>query len=96
MNAISTVDGQPRSPMAPPHATHKFGLLLRREFWEHKGGFLWSPVWAGGISLLLTTMARHHRRSDAAKGHAMLARASTSTAATCRSMAWTWARSPRR
>jgi len=57
MNAISTVDGQARTPMAPPHATHKFGLLLRREFWEHKGGFLWSPIWAGGISLLLTTMA---------------------------------------
>ena len=36
MNAISTVDGDARRPMAPPHATHKFGLLLKREFWEHK------------------------------------------------------------
>jgi ABC-2 type transport system permease protein len=57
MNAISTSAADARNPMAPPHATHKFGLLLKREFWEHKGGFLWSPVWAGGISLLLTTMA---------------------------------------
>ena len=57
MNAISTVDGDARRPMAPPHATHKFGLLLKREFWEHKGGFFWSPIWAGGISLLLTAMA---------------------------------------
>lgn len=33
-----------------------FGWLLRREFWEHKGGFFWAPIWAGGISLLLTAM----------------------------------------
>ncbi len=41
---------------APVHSTHKFKLLLRREFWEHKGGFLWAPLIAGGISLLLTGM----------------------------------------
>ncbi len=41
---------------APVHPTHKFRLLLRREFWEHKGGFLWAPLIAGGISLLLTLM----------------------------------------
>lgn len=38
------------------HPTHKLKLLLRREFWEHKGGFLWAPIWAGGISLLFTLM----------------------------------------
>ena len=38
----------------PAHKTNRFALLLRREFWEHKGGFLWTPVIAGGISLLLT------------------------------------------
>jgi ABC-2 type transport system permease protein len=43
--------------VAAPHATHKFKLLLRREFWEHKGGFFWAPLVAGGISLLLTLMA---------------------------------------
>jgi ABC-2 type transport system permease protein len=47
----------PRTPRPAPHATHKFKLLLKREFWEHKGGFLWAPVWAGAISLLLTLMA---------------------------------------
>ena len=47
----------PRAPRAAPHATHKLKLLLKREFWEHKGGFLWAPVWAGAISLLLTLMA---------------------------------------
>ncbi|MDE2406471.1 MAG: hypothetical protein KGL91_01260 [Xanthomonadaceae bacterium] len=31
-------------------------LLLKREFWEHKGGFFWAPIWAGAISLLLTLM----------------------------------------
>ncbi|MFC7301941.1 hypothetical protein [Cognatiluteimonas weifangensis] len=53
MNAIT----QSRAPVAVAHATHKFRLLLRREFWEHKGGFLWAPLVAGGISLLLTAMA---------------------------------------
>lgn len=38
------------------HPTHKFRLLLRREFWEHRGGFLWAPVVAGAIFLLLSTM----------------------------------------
>ena len=47
-----------RAPRTPPHPTHKLKLLLRREFWEHKGGFFWAPIWAGGISLLLTLMAR--------------------------------------
>ena len=40
----------------PVHPTHKFRLLLQREYWEHRGGFLWAPVIAGGISLLLTGM----------------------------------------
>lgn len=42
---------------APAHRTHRFALLLKREYWEHKGGFLWAPLVAGGISLLLTLMA---------------------------------------
>jgi ABC-2 type transport system permease protein len=57
MNASIPLDGDtPRAVVAPPHATHKFKLLLRREFWEHKGGFFWAPIVAGAISLLLTTM----------------------------------------
>ncbi|MGH8030813.1 MAG: hypothetical protein ACREO8_00230 [Luteimonas sp.] len=40
----------------PVHPTHRFKLLLQREFWEHKGGFFWAPLIAGGISLLLTLM----------------------------------------
>jgi ABC-2 type transport system permease protein len=54
MNAVVETT---RAPVAAPHATHKFKLLLRREFWEHKGGFFWAPLVAGGISLLLTIMA---------------------------------------
>lgn len=53
MNAVA----DNRMPVAAPHATHKFKLLLKREFWEHKGGFFWAPLVAGGISLLLTIMA---------------------------------------
>jgi len=58
MNA-STFDGDmgTRAPVAAPHPTHKLRLLLKREFWEHKGGFFWAPLVAGGISLLLTIMA---------------------------------------
>ncbi len=58
MNAIAEHEGATpaRTPVAPPHPTHKFKLLLKREYWEHRGGFLWAPVIAGGISLLLTLM----------------------------------------
>lgn len=34
-----------------------FYWLIKREFWEHRGGFLWAPVWTGGIFLLLNIMA---------------------------------------
>jgi ABC-2 type transport system permease protein len=54
MNAVAATS---RAPVAAPHATHKLKLLLKREFWEHKGGFFWAPIVAGGISLLLTLMA---------------------------------------
>ena len=57
MNTVIDTLPSQRAPVAAPHATHKFKLLLRREFWEHKGGFLWAPLVAGGISLLLTVMA---------------------------------------
>ena len=53
--ADSTLPASPRA-MARPHPTHKFRLLLRREFWEHKGGFLWAPLVAGGIFVLLSLM----------------------------------------
>lgn len=51
MNAIAASTAKP-----VPHPVHKLKLLLQREFWEHKGGFFWAPIWAGGISLLLTLM----------------------------------------
>src|SRR3546814_7131141 len=54
MNALDTT-AVPRAA-APVHPTHKFKLLLQREYWEHKGGFFWAPLIAGGISLLLTAM----------------------------------------
>ena len=31
-------------------------LLVKREYWEHRGGFLWTPVWVTGITLLLTVL----------------------------------------
>ncbi|HVQ33604.1 MAG TPA: hypothetical protein VMS49_06645 [Lysobacter sp.] len=57
MNA-STYDGDMgERAVVAPHPTHKLRLLLKREFWENKGGFFWAPLWAGAISLLLTLMA---------------------------------------
>ncbi len=56
-NVMSRDEERSPAPRVAPHATHKLRLLLRREFWEHKGGFFWAPIWAGGISLLLTLMA---------------------------------------
>ncbi len=34
-----------------------FKWMLKREFWEHRGGFLWAPVVAGAIFLLISLMA---------------------------------------
>lgn len=33
-----------------------FPTLLKREFWEHKGGFFWAPLVASGAFLTLTMM----------------------------------------
>ena len=57
VDAMAMDAERPRTPRVAPHATHKLKLLLQREFWEHKGGFFWAPIWAGGISLVLTLMA---------------------------------------
>jgi len=50
MNAV--VENYPshqRAAVAAPHPTHVFKLLLRREFWENRGGFLWAPLITGVI-----------------------------------------------
>ncbi|MGO1069029.1 ABC transporter permease [Lysobacter sp. CA199] len=40
----------PRTVAAfPPQRTFK--MLLKREFWEHRGGFLWGPLIAGAIAI---------------------------------------------
>lgn len=58
MNA--TIDNAPMDSRTvatrPVHKTHRFKLLLQREFWEHKGGFFWAPLVAGAIFLLVTLM----------------------------------------
>ncbi|MEO8460950.1 MAG: hypothetical protein ABI451_10495, partial [Dokdonella sp.] len=32
---------------------NNFSWLLKREYWEHRGGFLWAPVWTGAVVLFL-------------------------------------------
>jgi ABC-2 type transport system permease protein len=31
-------------------------LLVKREYWEHRGGFLWTPVWMTAAILILTVL----------------------------------------
>ena len=35
---------------------NKLPLLLKREYWEHRGGFLWTPVWVTGVALAITVL----------------------------------------
>ena len=45
---------------APPHDTAKFKWLLRREYWENRGGFFWAPLITGaiivGLNLILAVI----------------------------------------
>ena len=31
-------------------------LLMKREYWEHRGGFLWTPIWITGVILIFTVL----------------------------------------
>lgn len=46
MNAMTSTLGKSSKPGA-------FTWLLKREFWENRGGFFWAPVITGGIFLVL-------------------------------------------
>lgn len=35
---------------------NKLPLLLKREYWEHRGGFLWTPIWVTGVTLAITVL----------------------------------------
>lgn len=56
MNAIAN-DTRARVQPAQQHQTHKLKWLLRREFWEHKGGFFWAPLITGAVFLLFTLLS---------------------------------------
>lgn len=49
MNAIA-------APSAGNRWTRTFTWLLRREFWENRGGFLWAPVITGGIAVFMSLL----------------------------------------
>ena len=42
---------------AANNPANKLRWLLKREFWEHKGGFFWAPIFTGAIFLGLMLMA---------------------------------------
>ena len=55
MNASNPAAARPA-----PHDTAKFKLLLRREYWENRGGFFWAPLITGaivvGLNLILAVI----------------------------------------
>lgn len=58
MNAAAHTLTEATRPAGAAHVTpaRRFGWLLRREYWENRGGFLWAPFVAGAVSLLLSAM----------------------------------------
>lgn len=50
MNAVTATMGKSSKPGA-------FKWLLKREFWENRGGFFWAPVITGGIFVVLFSLA---------------------------------------
>ena len=57
MNALtSDMASTPRTPVAAPHPAHTFRMLLKREYWENRGGFLWAPLITGAVFILLALM----------------------------------------
>ena len=32
------------------------GWLIKREYWEHRGGFLWTPIWVSIVMIVLTIL----------------------------------------
>ncbi|WP_223621084.1 ABC transporter permease [Lysobacter sp. ESA13C] len=56
MNVADDILAAPAAPRAvaaiPPLQTFK--MLLRREFWEHRGGFFWAPVITGLVAIVFS------------------------------------------
>ena len=48
---------EPSIAISNRHPAALLPLLVKREYWEHRGGFLWAPIWAGGALLFLLVSA---------------------------------------
>jgi len=53
MNASAHIDRPQSQTVHTGHKTNTFKWLLKREFWENRGGFLWAPVITGAIISVL-------------------------------------------
>jgi ABC-2 type transport system permease protein len=51
---------------------NRFKWLLRREFWEHKGGFFWAPIIAGGLFVLINIMVLAVGVAAAGRAHVQI------------------------
>lgn len=50
-----------------PHPARTFLWLLRREYWEHRGGFFWAPLIASGVVILVTLLSMVVAETTAAR-----------------------------
>ncbi|MBR0345146.1 MAG: hypothetical protein IJI03_07790 [Rudaea sp.] len=41
---------------ARSNPTQTFAWLLKREYWEHRGGFFWGPMIAGGVMIVIAML----------------------------------------
>ncbi len=55
MNAVP-IAAVTATPTKGESSAGAFLMLLKREYWEHRGGFLWAPMVGGAIFLLLNFM----------------------------------------
>jgi ABC-2 type transport system permease protein len=50
-----------------PNPMQTFVWLLKREYWEHRGGFFWAPLIAGGVVIAITVLSMIIAEATAAR-----------------------------
>jgi|GEM_PF-27539 len=53
----NTAAQSPGADFAAAHRTRVYRQLIKREFWEHKGGFFWAPLAMAAVVAVLTILA---------------------------------------
>lgn len=73
MNTVNTsVPGNLTSEPASTRRPRQFATLLRREYWEHKGGFVWAPLVASALFLLFSILGGGAGQMFLQREHALI------------------------